>query len=115
MSILSLLSLFSSEVTTDAANTLVFERKKGIVVNEPSIVALDQTSGDVEAVGSQAKEMSGRTHQQNRCETDEKGVIADFEATSRMRNHFISTRKRLVHPRIVIALPANSPRWNAAR
>lgn len=66
MAILSLLSLFSSDLAIDlgTANTLVFERKKGIVVNEPSIVALGQMSGDVEAVGSLAKEMLGRTHQQ---------------------------------------------------
>src|ERR1700744_4551987 len=112
MAILSLLSLFSSDLAIDlgTANTLMFERKKGIVVNEPSIVALDQTSGDVEAVGSQAKEMLGRTHQQITAVRPMKnGVIADFEATSRMLNHFIQKahhRKRLVHPRIVIGVPS---------
>ena len=112
MSILSLLSLFSSDLAIDlgTANTLVFERKKGIVVNEPSIVALDQTSGDVEAVGAQAKEMLGRTHQQITAVRPMKnGVIADFEATSRMLDHFIRkahNRKRLVHPRIVIGVPS---------
>ena len=108
----SLLSLFSSDLAIDlgTANTLVFERNKGIVVNEPSIVALRKQSGGVEAVGVEAKEMLGRTPEQITAVRPMKnGVIADFKATSHMLNHFIQKahhRKRLVHPRIVIGVPS---------
>jgi rod shape-determining protein MreB len=108
----SLFSLFSSDLAIDlgTANTLVFERNKGIVVNEPSIVAMRKESGDVEAVGAEAKEMLGRTPEQiTAVRPMRNGVIADFEATSHMLNHFIQKahrRKRLVHPRIVIGVPS---------
>lgn len=108
----SLLSLFSSDLAIDlgTANTLVFERNKGIVVNEPSIVAMHKTSGSVEAVGAEAKEMLGRTPEQiTAIRPMKNGVIADFKATSHMLNHFIRkahNRKRLVHPRIVIGVPS---------
>jgi rod shape-determining protein MreB len=106
----SLLSVFSNDLAIDlgTANTLVFERKKGIVVNEPSIVALRKASGEVEAVGTEAKEMLGRTPEQiTAVKPMRNGVIADFKATSQMLNHFIEKahhRKRLVHPRIVIGV-----------
>jgi rod shape-determining protein MreB len=108
----SLLSLFSSDLAIDlgTANTLVFQRNKGIVVNEPSIVALRKDSGSVEAVGSEAKEMLGRTPEQiTAVKPMKNGVIADFKATSQMLNHFIEKahrRKRMVHPRIVIGVPS---------
>lgn len=108
----SLLSLFSSDLAIDlgTANTLVFERKKGIVVNEPSIVAMRRNDAGVEAVGAEAKEMLGRTPEQITAVRPMKnGVIADFEATSHMLNHFIRKAnrfKRLVHPRIVISVPS---------
>ena len=59
----SVFSLLSSDLAIDlgTANTLVFARGKGIVVNEPSIVAINKNSGDVVAVGREAKEMLGRT------------------------------------------------------
>src|ERR1039458_2566936 len=59
----SLFSLFSSDLAIDlgTANTLVYARGKGIVVNEPSIVAINKNTGEVEAVGKEAKEMLGRT------------------------------------------------------
>lgn len=107
----SFLSLFSSDLAIDlgTANTLVFERKKGIVVNEPSIVALRRDSGAVEAVGAEAKEMLGRTPDAiTAVKPMKNGVIADFKATAQMLNHFIQKahrRKRLVHPRIVIGVP----------
>src|SRR5499427_9517635 len=106
----SLFSLFSSDLAIDlgTANTLVFQRNKGIVVNEPSIVALRKDSGGVEAVGSEAKEMLGRTPEQiTAVKPMKNGVIADFKATSQMLNHFIEKahrRKRMVHPRIVIGV-----------
>src|SRR5690349_11122171 len=108
----SLLSLFSSDLAIDlgTANTLVFQRNKGIVVNEPSIVALRKDSGGVEAVGTEAKEMLGRTPEQiTAVKPMKNGVIADFKATSHMLNHFIEKahrRKRMVHPRIVIGVPS---------
>src|SRR5437763_10189614 len=108
----SLFSLFSSDLAIDlgTANTLVFERNKGIVVNEPSIVAMRKDSGGVEAVGTDAKEMLGRTPEQITAVRPMKnGVIADFKATAHMLNHFIEkahNRKRLVHPRIVIGVPS---------
>jgi rod shape-determining protein MreB len=108
----SLLSLFSSDLAIDlgTANTLVFQRNKGIVVNEPSIVALRKDSGGVEAVGAEAKEMLGRTPEQiTAVKPMKNGVIADFKATSHMLNHFIEKahhRKRMVHPRIVIGVPS---------
>jgi rod shape-determining protein MreB len=108
----SLLSLFSTDLAIDlgTANTLVFERKKGIVVNEPSIVALRRDSGGLEAVGNDAKEMLGRTPEQiTAVKPMKNGVIADFKATAQMLNHFINKahrRKRMVHPRIVIGVPS---------
>ncbi|HTS67032.1 MAG TPA: rod shape-determining protein [Candidatus Acidoferrales bacterium] len=108
----SLLSLFSSDLAIDlgTANTLVFERKRGIVVNEPSIVAMRRDSGDVEAVGAAAREMLGRTPDQiTAIKPMRNGVIADFEATSCMLSHFIHKARpynRIVHPRIVIGVPS---------
>ena len=63
MNLRSLFSVFSSDLAIDlgTANTLVFVRGRGIVVNEPSIVAINNVSGAVEAVGREAKEMLGRT------------------------------------------------------
>ena len=63
MNLRSLFSLFSSDLAIDlgTANTLVFAKGKGIVVNEPSIVAINKNNGEVEAVGKEAKEMLGRT------------------------------------------------------
>ena len=64
----SLFSLFSSDLAIDlgTANTLVYARGKGIVVNEPSIVAINKNTGEVEAVGKEAKEMLGRRSEERR-------------------------------------------------
>ncbi|MBM3744980.1 MAG: rod shape-determining protein [Acidobacteria bacterium] len=111
MSFRSLFSLFSSDLAIDlgTANTLVAAKGKGIVVNEPSIVALNKTTGDVEAVGKEAKEMLGRTPGNIVAIRPMKdGVIADFKVTERMLGYFIQKahgRKVLVHPRIVIGVP----------
>ena len=105
-------SLFSSDLAIDlgTANTLVFANGKGIVVNEPSIVAINKTNGEVEAIGQQAKEMLGRTPGNIVAIRPMKdGVIADFRVTERMLNYFILKahgRKLLVHPRIVIGVPS---------
>jgi rod shape-determining protein MreB len=112
MNIRSLFSLFSSDLAIDlgTANTLVFARGKGVVVNEPSIVAINKTNGEVEAVGKEAKEMLGRTPGNIVAIRPMKdGVIADFKVTERMLNYFIQKahgRKMLVHPRIVIGVPS---------
>jgi rod shape-determining protein MreB len=108
----SLFSLFTSDLAIDlgTANTLVFAKGKGIVVNEPSIVAINKTNGEVEAVGKEAKEMLGRTPGNIVAIRPMKdGVIADFKVTERMLNYFIQKahgRKMLVHPRIVIGVPS---------
>src|SRR5260221_514809 len=111
MNLRSLFSLFSSDLAIDlgTANTLVFAKGKGIVVNEPSIVAINKTNGEVEAVGKEAKEMLGRTPGNIVAIRPMKdGVIADFKVTERMLNYFIQKahgRKMLVHPRIIIGVP----------
>ena len=112
MNLRSLFSLFSSDLAIDlgTANTLVFAKGKGIVVNEPSIVAINKTNGEVEAVGKEAKEMLGRTPGNIVAIRPMKdGVIADFKVTERMLNYFIQKahgRKMFVHPRIVIGVPS---------
>ncbi len=112
MNVRSLFSLFSSDLAIDlgTANTLVFARGKGIVVNEPSIVAIHKMNGEVLAVGKEAKEMLGRTPGNIVAIRPMKdGVIADFKITERMLTYFIQKahgRKLLVHPRIVIGVPS---------
>ncbi len=112
MNLRSIFSLFSSDLAIDlgTANTLVYARGRGIVVNEPSIVAINKTNGDVEAVGKDAKEMLGRTPGNIvAIRPMRDGVIADFKVTEKMLNHFIHKahgRKMLVHPRIVIGVPS---------
>ena len=104
--------MFSSDLAIDlgTANTLVYARGKGIVVNEPSIVAINKNTGEVEAVGKEAKEMLGRTPGNIVAIKPMKdGVIADFKVTEKMLNYFIQkahNRKMLVHPRIVIGVPS---------
>jgi rod shape-determining protein MreB len=108
----SLFSMFSSDLAIDlgTANTLVYAKGKGIVVNEPSIVAINKNSGEVEAVGKEAKEMLGRTPGNIVAIKPMKdGVIADFKVTEKMLNYFIQkahNRKMMVHPRIVIGVPS---------
>ena len=112
MNFRSPLSLFSDDLAIDlgTANTLVYAKGKGIVVNEPSIVAINKTTGEVEAVGKQAKDMLGRAPGNIvviRPMRD--GVIADFKVTEYMLNYFIRkahSRKVMVHPRIVIGVPS---------
>ncbi len=112
MNLRSIFSLFSSDLAIDlgTANTLVYAKDRGIVVNEPSIVAINKTNGEVEAVGKQAKEMLGRTPGNIVAIRPMKdGVIADFKVTERMLNYFIQKahgRKMMVHPCIVIGVPS---------
>jgi rod shape-determining protein MreB and related proteins len=112
MNFRSLFHLFSSDLAIDlgTANSLVFAKGKGIVVNEPSIVAINKVTGEVEAVGKEAKEMLGRTPGNIVAIRPLKdGVIADFKVTEKMLNYFIQKahgRKLLVHPRIIIGVPS---------
>jgi MreB/Mrl family cell shape determining protein len=108
----SVFSLFSSDLAIDlgTANTLVFAHSKGVVVNEPSIVAINKATGEVVAVGREAKDMLGRTPGNVVAIKPMKdGVIADFKVTEKMLTHFIQkahNRRVLVHPRIVIGVPS---------
>ncbi|MHB0968419.1 MAG: rod shape-determining protein [Thermoanaerobaculia bacterium] len=108
----SLLSMFSNDLAIDlgTANTLVYAKNKGIVVREPSIVAVNKVTNKVEAVGKEAKEMLGRTPGNIVAIRPMKdGVIADFEITEEMLNYFIKKahgRKYFVKPRIVISVPS---------
>jgi rod shape-determining protein MreB len=112
MNFRSIFHLFSSDLAIDlgTANSLVFAKGKGIVVNEPSIVAINKVTGEIEAVGKEAKEMLGRTPGNIVAIRPLKdGVIADFKVTEKMLNYFIQKahgRKLLVHPRIVIGVPS---------
>jgi rod shape-determining protein MreB len=107
-----LLSLFSADLAIDlgTANTRIYSRDRGVVVNEPSAVALDDRTGEVQAVGREAKEMLGRTPGCIRVVKPLKdGVIADFKVTEKMLNYFIQKahqRRTLVHPRIIISVPS---------
>ena len=111
-SVRSLLSLFSNDLAIDlgTANTLVFAKGKGIVVCEPSIVAVNQKTGKVEAVGKEAKEMLGRTPGNIvAIRPMRDGVIADFEHTEKMLDYFIKkahNRNLGVRPRIIIGVPS---------
>ena len=109
---LGALSMFSNDLAIDlgTANTCVFMRGKGIVLSEPSIVAINNNTDQVEAVGNEAKEMLGRTPGNiTAIKPMRDGVIADFEAAEKMLGYFIRKahrRKTLVRPRVVIGVPS---------
>ena len=110
--LLGAMSLFSHDLAIDlgTANTCVFARGSGIVLNEPSIVAVNNVTDQIEAVGSDAKEMLGRTPGNITAIRPMKdGVIADFEAAEKMLGHFIKKAHRgksFVRPRVVIGVPS---------
>jgi rod shape-determining protein MreB len=105
-------SLFSNDIGIDlgTANTLVYVKGKGIVLREPSVVAIDKARRKVLAVGSEAKLMLGRTPSNIVAVRPlRNGVIADFEVTQEMIKYFIRkvhNRRSLLHPRIVIGIPS---------
>ena len=113
MAFRSFFSIFSNDLAIDlgTANTLVFAEGRGIVVREPSIVAVNKITNKVEAVGSAAKEMLGRTPGNIVAIRPMKdGVIADFEVTERMLDYFIKKahgRSLFVRPKIVISVPSD--------
>ncbi len=107
-----LAGMFSNDLAVDlgTANTLVYVRGEGIVLNEPSIVAIHQADHSVLAVGHEAKAMLGRTPGNIVAIRPLKdGVIADFDVTEKMLHYFINKvhrRRTLVRPRIVVGVPS---------
>lgn len=112
MFINTIMGWFSSDMAIDlgTANTLVYVRNRGIVCNEPSVVAMSQKLGKVVAVGAEAKRMLGRTPGDIRTIRPIKdGVISDFDVTGEMLRYFIQrvhNRKTFIRPRIVIGVPS---------
>jgi rod shape-determining protein MreB len=107
-----LFGTFSKDMGIDlgTANTVVFVRGKGIVLQEPSVVAIDQMTGEIIAVGQEAKQMVGRTPGNIRAVRPLKdGVIADFDTTQAMLKYFIrkaTANMRFFHPLVVIGVPS---------
>jgi rod shape-determining protein MreB and related proteins len=108
-----MLQMVSNDIGIDlgTANTLVYVRGRGIVINEPSIVAVNQKTGQVVAVGQQAKDMLGRTPQHiSAVKPVVDGVISDFEVTEEMLAYLISKAQqgnsRMLGPRVVIGVPS---------
>lgn len=111
----SLYSLLSNDIGIDlgTANTLVYVGGRGIILNEPSVVAINQKTGRVVAIGKDAKQMLGRTPshiQAIRPLVD--GVISDFEVTEEMISHLIRRAevgvKKMLGPRVVIGVPSGT-------
>ncbi len=108
----SILGWFSNDLAIDlgTANTLVYSRGKGIVINEPSVVAIERKSGNVVAIGKEAKRMLGRTPGNIEAIRPMKdGVIADFEVAEKMLSYFIRkahNRSTFVRPRVIIGIPS---------
>lgn len=107
------LGLFSNDIGIDlgTANTLVYVKGRGIVINEPSIVAMNTKTGQVVAVGAQAKEMLGRTPAHIQAvQPVVDGVISDFEVTSEMLAYLIGKAQaghtKLLGPRVVVGVPS---------
>jgi rod shape-determining protein MreB len=96
-------------VDLGTANTLVYVRGRGIVLSEPSVVAIDESTGEVYAVGLEAKRMLGRTPGTiSAIRPLKDGVIADFDVTEQMLRHFIQKvhQHRFAHPRVVVCVPS---------
>jgi rod shape-determining protein MreB len=107
-----LFGLFSNDLAIDlgTANTLVYIKNQGVVLREPSVVAVDRDTRRILAIGSEAKSMVGRAPAPIAVVKPMKdGVIADFEVTQGMIRHFIRKThscRSLLHPRVVIAIPS---------
>jgi len=108
-----LFSLFSNDMAIDlgTANTLVYVRNKGIILDEPSVVAVKAGTNQVLAAGKAAKEMLGKTPESIiACRPLRDGVIANFELAESMLRYFIraanNNRKSLVSPRMIIGVPS---------
>jgi len=109
-----ILRLFSEDIAIDlgTANSEVYVRNKGIVIQEPSVVAVNQKTGQILAIGLEAKKMVGRTPAHIVATRPLRaGVISDFEVTEQMLKYFIERvqRKRFVlnsRPRIIVGIPS---------
>jgi rod shape-determining protein MreB len=110
--LLGAFAYFSNDLAIDlgTANTCVFARGQGIVLSEPSIVAFNNVSDTIEAVGNEAREMVGKTPGTiTAIKPMRDGVIADFDAAEKMLGYFIKkahNKKRFVRPRVVIGVPS---------
>ena len=107
-----LMGLFSEDLAMDlgTANTLILKKKQGIVLNEPSVVAINNETGQVLAVGKEAREFLGRTPPRiSAIRPMKDGVIADFDITREMITYFlmkVRERSRLFRPNLVIGVPS---------
>ena len=108
-----LFSFFSNDMAIDlgTANTVIYVKNRGIVLNQPSVVAVKSTSNEVLAAGDKAKCMLGKTPESITASRPMKdGVIANFELTESMLRYFISevhnNRRTLVRPRMIIGVPS---------
>ena len=116
MSMQTLTKLFSTDIAIDlgTANCLVYVRDHGVVLSEPSVVAIKVSTREVVAVGHEAKEMLGKCHPNlSVVRPMKEGVIANFEITEEMLRYFMQEairkmpwHKRLLHPRVLVAVPS---------
>ncbi len=112
----NLLDKLSADIAIDlgTANTLVFVKRRGVVLNEPSVVAISEVKGkkQILAVGREAKDMLGRTPAKiTAMRPLRDGVIADFEVAQQMIKYFIRkvhSRRSVASPRIIICVPSGS-------
>ncbi|MBN1826162.1 MAG: rod shape-determining protein [Candidatus Eisenbacteria bacterium] len=108
----SLLGYFTNDISIDlgTANTLIYVKGRGIVLNEPSVAALDRATGKIIAVGAEAKSMLGRTPDEIVAIRPMKdGVIADFETTEALLRELINKvqkRRLFIRPRIMVCVPS---------
>jgi len=108
-----ILSYFSSDVAIDlgTANSLVYVKGKGIVITEPSVVAVNKKTGRILAIGDEAQKMVGRTPSHIVASRPLKsGVVSDFEATEQMLQYFLEKVRKSklsigLRPRVVIGIP----------
>lgn len=112
MSFSRLYNMFSNDLSVDlgTANTLIYVKGKGVVMSEPSVVAMNRDTKEILAIGQEAKNMLGRTPANIIAVRPMKdGVIADYDTTEKMLRHFIlkvHNRRTLVRPRIVVCIPS---------
>jgi len=105
-----ILNFLSEDIAIDlgTANTEVYVRGRGIVIQEPSVVAINQKTGQILAVGIEAKKMVGRTPSHIVAIRPLKsGVISDFETTEQMLKYFIekARKRKFVGPRVIVGIP----------
>lgn len=105
------MATFSLDLGIDlgTASTLVYIKDKGVVLHEPSVVAVNSATGEIIAIGAQAREMIGRTPENiTTIRPLKDGVIANFDVTKKMLNHFIkkTVGRTFIRPRVVISVPS---------